>query len=155
MALDNEGMKTRRMIAVSAMTIGLLGPTQSAAQTGEEIAARYSRTWQQCMDMSGGNTGYMMECSGLEFDRQDTRLNQAYKTTMARLTSRQKITLRSFQRKWIRQRNARCDKESEPENGGFPGSIHRIIYSACILHETIKRTIWIERYKPGNHQNRI
>ncbi len=130
-----------------AVAIGLAGVVPAGAQTTAHINARYTRDYDRCLkagDAAKGVTSAMMDCIGLEIDRQDARLNQTYKRVMARLNPAGKTSLRSAQRGWIKQRDARCRRESDA-NGG--GTLSGITYASCILDETIKRTIWLERYK--------
>jgi uncharacterized protein YecT (DUF1311 family) len=136
-----------RKAVLFAVAIGLAGVAAAGAQTTTQINARYSHDYDRCLktgDAAKGITSAMMDCIGLEIDRQDARLNQTYKRVMVRLNSAGKTGLRTVQRGWIKQRDSRCSRESDA-NGG--GTLSGIIYASCILHETIKRTIWLERYK--------
>lgn len=122
--------------------------TALAADPQAEVQRRYSRDYDRCMasgDAANGQTMAMMECTGQEIERQDARLNQAYKMVMMRLTAPEKTRLRALERAWIPARDAGCDREAAPER---PGSMARIIYQQCILFETTKRTMWLERYRP-------
>lgn len=118
--------------------------TSVSAQTQTQIEKRYSRDYIQCMDASGGVTADMMDCLGTEIDRQDARLNQAYVMVMRPLPKPRKDKLRGLQRAWIKQRDSKCARASAAEGGG---SLSSIIYSSCILDETIGRTIFLENYK--------
>ena len=136
-----------RIVAVVAGTLGLLCATAANAQTTKQIRARYSQDYKQCLatgDAANGVTIAIMDCNGFENDRQDARLNQAYRMVMARLSSQKKAVLRASERNWIVQRDLRCRRKSAVEEGG---SLARIIYSDCFLEETIRRTIWLEFYK--------
>jgi len=79
----------------------------------------------------------MMDCLGNENDVQGMRLNQTYKLAMSQLDATQKAALRKSERAWITQRDATCQTQSD-ELGGGTASI--LVYSNCILDETIKRT---------------
>lgn len=118
------------------------------AQTKAEVEAAYSPSFNHCMesgDAAQGITSGIMDCTGAENTLQNARLNQAYNTVMARLPARQQAALRTSERNWIKRRDERC-REAADEAGG--GSASGIIYSSCILNETIKRTIWLKDYPP-------
>lgn len=138
-------MKLHTTLAL--LIAGAFVSSSAHAQTEAQIEARYSRDYGSCMktgDAADGVTSGIMDCTGEEIGRQDARLNQAYKMVMARLNSEQKTSLRTSERNWIVARDARCAKSSNEEDGG---SLAAIIYSGCILRETVKRTMWIEAYK--------
>jgi uncharacterized protein YecT (DUF1311 family) len=52
------------------------------------------------------------ECSGEEYDRQDKRLNIAYKAAMKSGNTDPKL-LKQKQREWIKSRDASCPKPSD------------------------------------------
>lgn len=114
------------------------------AQSQSQIEKRYTRDYNQCMGAAEGVTADMMDCIGAEIDRQDARLNQAYVMVMRPLPRAKKDQLRSLQRSWIRQRDARCSRASNDAGGG---SLSGVVYASCILDETIKRTIFLENYQ--------
>lgn len=116
--------------------------TPTSAQNAVE--RRYTSTYTNCLDESEGITSNMMDCIGAEIDVQDARLNQAYVMVMRPLAKPRKDVLRGLQRAWIKQRDAKCQRAVGEEEGG---SIAGIIYSSCILDETISRTIFLEKYK--------
>lgn len=130
-------------ISSTLLTVAIVvGP--ASAQTQTQIEKRYSRDYTECMDASGGVTADMMDCLGVEIDRQDARLNQAYVMVMGPLPKPRKDKLRGLQRTWIKQRDAKCARASAEAGGG---TLSTIIYSSCILDETISRTIFLENYK--------
>lgn len=119
-------------------------------QTRAEIDAAYSPAFDACMksgDAAGGVTSAMMDCHGLENTRQDERLNRAYRTAMARLQPAQKAALRLSERRWLQQRKKGCQDAANSAGGG---SASGLIYSSCFLDETIKRKIWLQRYRPAS-----
>lgn len=120
--------------------------TNGHAQTQKQIESRYSKDYQACLatgNAANGVTVAMMDCNDAEINRQDARLNQAYKMVMLRLNGSAKTTLRASERSWIGARDSRCARESASERGG---SLENLIYSSCVLDETIKRTMWLEHY---------
>ena len=131
------------VLALASATMGL----PAAAQADPQVDARYTAAFKTCIktgEAARGVTSAMMSCLGEENDRQDVRLNGAYKAAMKRLGGAQKTKLRAGQRAWIGQRDSTCTKTAEEAGGG---SMSGIVYSNCFLDETIKRTIWLERHK--------
>jgi len=63
-----------------------------------------SKQYSTCMDKAGGITANMLGCIGAETQRQDARLNRAYKDVMAQLSAARKKQLQEAQRAWIRYR---------------------------------------------------
>jgi uncharacterized protein YecT (DUF1311 family) len=62
-------------------------------------------------DRAGGGNMEMMACVAEILDREDARLNWAYKAAMSRLPPPQRVSLRNAQRRWIRDRDVECAKE--------------------------------------------
>lgn len=136
-----------RKAALLVVAMACAGSVPAGAQTAKQVDARYSRDYDRCLktgDAARGVTSAMMDCTGLENERQDARLNQAYKMVMTRLSPKAKGVLRTSQRNWIKQRDARCRSAAAEMEGG---SASGLIFSGCFLDETVKRTMWLERYK--------
>jgi uncharacterized protein YecT (DUF1311 family) len=126
---------------------GLVVAGTAGAQTQREIDARQSPGFRTCMasgDAAQGITSSMMDCLGTEIDLQDARLNQAYKMVMMRLGPAAKTRLRASERTWIKARNVDCKRSAARDGGGTASALG---YNSCILDATIKRTIWLERYR--------
>lgn len=143
------GVKMHRKPALifSICLTAILAGSPLSAQTQSQIEKRLSRDYNECMatgDAAGGVTSAMMDCTGAEIDRQDARLNQAYVMVMRPLPAMKKAALRTLQRAWIKQRDARCTRAAKQDEGGTGAAM---AYQGCILDETIKRTIFLENYK--------
>jgi uncharacterized protein YecT (DUF1311 family) len=102
-------------------------------------------SWQysNCMDRSGGVTVNMLDCIAAETDRQDTRLNNAYKRTMASLNATRKKQLQEVQRIWIRYRDANCDFYADP-NGGTIATVNS---NSCYMEATAERATELENLR--------
>ena len=131
------------MLFSRTLLIAALAATSASAQTQTQVEKRYTRGYSECMDASGGVTVEIMNCSAADIDVQDARLNQAYVMVMRPLAKPRKTTLRGLQRTWIKQRDAKCARSIADEGGSMAG----LIYSGCILDETIRRTIFLENFK--------
>jgi uncharacterized protein YecT (DUF1311 family) len=129
------------------MMLAFLLITAAVPQTDAEVEKRYSTAFDTCMaggEAANGVTFAMVECGNAELERQDARLNQAYKMVMDRLPRKRKTTLRTSQRAWIRERNAECQRAYDAAGGGTASGLEKL---GCLTSETIKRTIFLERYR--------
>lgn len=129
-------------ILAAVCGVAALSP-QAEAQSRAQVERRYTPAYHQCMNVASTNYD-MTNCYGDELERQDGRLNQAYVMVMRPLSSTKKTTLRTLQRTWLKQRDAKCDRERNQYSGG---SISSGVFLSCMLDETIKRTIYLENYR--------
>jgi uncharacterized protein YecT (DUF1311 family) len=121
--------------------------TGAMAQWEPEVERRVSPAFNQCQsngDAARGITSAMMSCLGEENERQDARLNQAYRMVMTRLSVRGKTKLRQAQRLWIKNRDSAAKAAGDRADGGSAAGLE---YSSQFLHETIRRVIWLENYR--------
>ncbi len=135
-------MKTASLMFTAflfALPMGALAQGWTPAQE-----KRLSRTYDQCGDASGGNMPAMFACADVELDKQDAKLNQAYRMVMTRLPAPRRSALRASQRKWIPARDATCQRAWDDAGGGQASELEQ---RSCLLHETIVRTMWLERYR--------
>jgi uncharacterized protein YecT (DUF1311 family) len=105
--------------------------------------ARLSQTFKQCRDRDYAFNQAHLRCIGPEWARQDERLNKTYRLVMSRLAPRERVRLRNLQRAWIPRHEATCAGVSGVPYTGTDGDVFE---ASCLLHEVIKRTIWLERY---------
>ncbi|MBL6986300.1 MAG: DUF1311 domain-containing protein [Methylobacter sp.] len=99
-----------------------------------------SQTFSTCMDQAGGVTASMIECLGEETERQDVRLNKAYKEVMDGLSPERKKQLQAAQRLWLKYRKANCDFYYDPDGGTIAG----VIASDCFMSATAARAKELE-----------
>lgn len=105
--------------------------TSVAAENGRELSQEYSA----CLDKAKGVTVDMIDCIAAETRRQDTRLNENYKTLSSKISPRRKRALLDAQRAWIRFRDANCDFYADPEGG----TSARLSSNECFLNATADR----------------
>ena len=96
-----------------------------------------------CMDKSGGTTMGMIECITAETQRQDARLNKAYKALIAELSPERKKQLQEAQRVWIKYRDANCAFYDDPDGG----TLARVNANACMMTSTAERAGELEGFK--------
>lgn len=137
MKMTGEAVKTIYLTITLAAMLG------ASAQAQMSVKTRYSRDFNLCMNDSGGGDAAIIDCNSSEIDRQDARLTQAYVMVMRRLSEPQHTALRQSEREWIKQRDATCTRKAKPEMGG---TLYNVVYGSCILDETIKRTIFLEKF---------
>ena len=116
--------------------------------TPDQLEDYFSPAYHRCMktgDAAQGVTAGMMDCLGLENDRQDAALNAAYKRALARQDRAGQANLRVSQRAWLKQRDPICVRSMGDQKGGSMGGL---IYSGCILQEQVRRKLWLNANRP-------
>jgi len=102
-----------------------------------------SQTFSSCMEQAGGVTSSMIECMNAETERQDVRLNKAYKDVMAGLAPERKQQLQEAQRLWLKYRKANCDFYYDPDGGTIAG----VSANDCFMSATAARAKELEAFK--------
>jgi len=130
--------------ASKVMIIGLVvfWNGQLLAETDDHLSKEYS----VCIDKAvEGAWANMFECNGEELDRQDVRLNNAYKKLMSKLSRDRKKALLKAQRAWIKFREANCDYYLDPDGG----KADRLNVSSCLVTMTATRAKDLEGMLEG------
>ena len=122
--------KTTKLITLLVLGVAFFGASV-AAENARELSQEYSA----CLDKAKGVTVDMMDCIAAETRRQDTRLNENYKTLSSKVSPRRKRALLDAQRAWVRFRDANCDFYADPEGG----TSARLSASECLLNATADR----------------
>jgi uncharacterized protein YecT (DUF1311 family) len=94
-----------------AVVLCLVALTQVCAKAEEQTSKAYA-------DVSinlAGVTVAMQACIADEFERQDKRLNAAYKALIEVVSEKRKTELRDVQRKWLAFLDANCSFYDDPE----------------------------------------
>ena len=121
----------------AALAIAAATHAAGAHETG------LSKQHAACLDKSGGTTMGMTECITTETQRQDARLNKAYKALMAELPSLRKKQLQEAQRAWIKFRDTNCAFYDDPDGG----TLARVNANACMMTATAERASELERLR--------
>lgn len=129
-------MKTLKIFS-AALAIAAAPIAASAHETG------LSKQHAACMGKSSATTMDMIECITAETERQDARLNKAYKAVMAELSPERKKQLLEAQRAWIKFRDANCSFYNDPDGG----TLARVNANDCILTSTSARVHELENFK--------
>ena len=125
----------KNTFACIALAVAAIVPLTSQAQD-----AGPGKRFNACMEKSGDTTQGMVECIGAETQRQDARLNKAYKALMANLSAERKKQLQEAQRVWIKFRDANCGFYYDPDGG----SIARVNANDCVMTMTSNRAKELE-----------
>ncbi|WP_416199953.1 lysozyme inhibitor LprI family protein [Pseudomonas shahriarae] len=91
----------RHHITVTALLITFLSPCALAK-------SEFSPAYSTCTSNSGGNTSELSDCGHTELTNQNTRLDKAYKSAMAALSTEKKRALQDAQVLWVKFRDADC-----------------------------------------------
>lgn len=139
------------MLLALALAAGIpaysFGPVLSLADPAPshpEIDARYSPPYRRCLARDDLNTILHDQCNAQEMKRQDARLNAVWAVVFKRLDPARRPALRSAERTWIADRQKHCLLQSKEAEGG---SLEAIEYSSCMVDETIRCTIWLEKLR--------
>ncbi|MDR1109606.1 MAG: lysozyme inhibitor LprI family protein [Deltaproteobacteria bacterium] len=99
----------------------------------------------QCLENTGGVVPDMIDCLQAEYEKQDARLNAAYKKVRAGESEEQAKKLRTAQRAWIQFRDAYGDYLYDPE-GGTDARVSAMIWLVVCTTEQAER---LERLSPA------
>ena len=113
-------------------------PLYTFGQEKDLLSAEYSK----CIERSGGADPGMLDCIKAEADRQDKRLNDAYKKLMNELKSDRKRQLQQVQRMWIKYIEANCDFYLDPDGG----TAARLAASECPVLAKAARAKELENF---------
>lgn len=125
-----------------ALAVALLvGVTTSATASDEMFdQARLSRAYHQCLGRDPSNSD-IGQCIEAERERQEARLNEAYRMVMARLAPPRRVALRASERAWVRSRQGECDRVYREMEGGTGDGI---ALDTCMSVRAAERTARLE-----------
>jgi uncharacterized protein YecT (DUF1311 family) len=129
------------------MALALLAGSVSIATAAPKASKvpKLSATYDKCMDRSKGVTVEMHDCIDAEYERQDARLNDVYKSAMARLSPAEQTKLRNTERAWLKTIKTHCDHAGDDNQGG---TLQVIEIADCYLKETAKRADVLTSFRP-------
>jgi uncharacterized protein YecT (DUF1311 family) len=122
------------------LALGVAAP--ASAETSYRDAL-LSREYHRCIKEDPSNAG-LGQCLELESERQEGRLNQAYRMVMARLAVPRRAALLTSERAWVKARKRECDaayREMEGGTGAGPALL------MCQSVRAAERTSWLERFR--------
>ncbi|MDR3323946.1 MAG: lysozyme inhibitor LprI family protein [Zoogloeaceae bacterium] len=113
----------------------LIGAAFSLAVAHAE-EAKLTPQFEACMNKAA-TTVDTLDCIGAETERQDKRLNKAYKSLQ---NTERKKTLQDAQRAWLKYREANCAFYYDPEGG----TLATVEGSDCFMSMTARRANELE-----------
>lgn len=116
----------------------------AAACTAQaQVAApdRFSGVFDECVQKADGRDTDMANCAWAEGERQDQRLNQAYKSLMAMLPAERKKRMQEAQRAWVQYK----EKQLVLESSATGGTMDRVNAASLYLSMTAERADYLER----------
>lgn len=122
-----------------AITTALLSLSPLALASNE-----YSPQFGACMNKAEGVTSAMVECYNEELEKEDARLNNAYKNVMTAFSPENKQKVLTAQRLWIKFRDADCNLYYTLSGG----TMDLLNGADCTLSMTKKRAddlVWLSR----------
>lgn len=138
-------MLLRRLVP-GLLLLALASPEAFAASDPIDPQKEYSPAYDRCLnsgDAIKGVTVAMAGCTNEELQKQDARLNRAYKAVMARRSKAEQAKLRTVQRAWIKRRDAECQEDLTG------GTIDMLNIGGCHLSMTTVRAVELERMVKG------
>ena len=85
------------------------------AISGQPVAT--SKQYDRCLEKAGAVDPKIFDCVSAEHERQDKRLNAAYRNLLNKLQGKRKKELQDVQRQWIKYIAAHCKFYHDPEGG--------------------------------------
>lgn len=79
----------------------------------------------------------MNDCAAKDLKKADAELNQVYQQLISKIDDEeQKAKVKASELAWIKYRDAQCECEAFPNQGG---TIYPLIYNGCLAHVTRAR----------------
>jgi|GEM_PF-382882 len=141
-ATDAAGDASVTRDANDAQVEAVIEDDASSPPSADKRALRES--FAECLQAAGGVDPAMQDCIGNEYEYQDGRLNAAYAKLKRTLGDSEMAGLRTVQRGWIAERDARCVWDAKTE-----GSAQRLQANQCRLDATAVRAGELEAMLRG------
>ena len=110
-----------------------------ASPMASAVEKRFTGQFNQCVRKPELDPLAKGNCQSQEYLRQDRALNFAYRQAMQKLKPDQRLALRDAERTWIKRVSVYCDQPDFQTADGTD--------SGCMISETIRRTIWLEKLR--------
>lgn len=125
-------------VGLAAVAV-VLAPAVADPYSDRILSAEYHR----CAGPNGAMSA-AEQCIELEMERQEGRLNEAYRIVMSRLKPARQAALRDSERAWIKARHAECDRIYREMEGGTGDGL---ALDTCLAVRAVERTAWIEHFR--------
>lgn len=133
-----------RPTAALALMLGGAAIAPAHAAPADPYSDRtLSAEYHRCTGSDAGSS-VKGQCIELELERQEGRLNEAYRLVMSHLPPARQAALRQSERAWIKARHAECDRIYREMEGGTGDGL---ALDTCLAVRAIERTAWIEHFR--------
>ena len=124
---------------VGLTVIAVAAKSAALVKRGVRVSA-----YQRCLDKSQYlYTSDIRDCTGLEYQRAEILLDNAFRKAMAGLPPDRKMELKQSQARWQKRITIECD--SDPEIVlAEGGTIWPILYTECFIAKIKDRTKWLK-----------
>ncbi|MDB5856226.1 MAG: hypothetical protein JWR22_4267 [Herminiimonas sp.] len=95
----------------------IISVTATIAPVSVLAAGDTSAQFARCIEKAEAVDPKILDCMSTEWERQDKRLNEAYKKLFRSSSSSQKTRLQQVQRLWVKYTEANCGFYYDPEGG--------------------------------------
>ena len=134
------------MTRIIALAAAAMAPAPQAAPSAvaagqADVQAHYSESFTTCLEDALA-TADTVFCIAAEAQRVEPKLEQMLDEAVKRLSAKRRAAFRSAQVEWVSKTRAKCDSEMEGEIFERSAQARR---GQCMLDETIRRTIELER----------
>jgi uncharacterized protein YecT (DUF1311 family) len=99
-----------------------------------------TKAYSRCIEKAGAVDPAVLDCISAEYDRQDKRLNAAYRKLMGSLKGERKKQLLEAQRLWGKYTEANCAFYYDPDGGNMA----RMQAAECSVTARIERAAELE-----------
>ena len=99
-----------------------------------------TKEYSRCIEKAGAVDPAVLECISAEYDRQDKKLNAAYRKLMGSLQGKRKKQLLEAQRLWGKYTEANCAFYYDPDGG----TLARMQAAECGVTARIERAAELE-----------
>lgn len=129
-------------LLLSASLALLLAPVQA-----QEAPVKLSPRFARCVQAAAGATPATADCQSEEWERQDKRLNAAYRQLLSQLPAGKATELRAVQRAWLAYVGPKCAFMFDSDT--YSGQQDRLNVQYCEVLERARRAAELEDLDPS------
>lgn len=129
-------------LLLSASLALLLAPVQA-----QEAPVKLSPRFARCVQAAAGATPETADCHSEEWERQDKRLNAAYRQLLSQLPPAKATELRAVQRAWLAYVGPKCAFLFDSDT--YSGQQDRLNAQYCEVLERARRAAELEDLDPS------
>lgn len=128
---------------ILSVSLALPLATVQAQETSVKLSPRFAR----CVQAAAGATPATADCQSEEWERQDKRLNAAYRQLLSQLPPGKAAELRAVQRAWLAYVGPKCAFLFDSDT--YSGQQDRLNAQYCEVLERARRAAELEDLDPS------